>query len=53
MQRLGYHMATFDRGAAQKLGVGGYCVQDLQGRVVLCRGRWYGSSHDTNNEAEC
>ncbi len=53
VQGLGCHVATFDGGAAQKLGVGGYCVQDPHGKVVLCRGRWYGSSQDTNNEAEC
>ncbi len=53
MQGLSCHVATFDGGAAQKLGVGGYCVQDPQGRVILCRGKWYGDAHDTNNEAEC
>ena len=53
VQSLSCCVATFDGGAAQKLGVGGYCIQDAAGRIVSCQGKWYGKQHDTNNEAEC
>ena len=46
-------VASFDGGAAQKLGVGGYCVQDAAGKLHACRGVWYGKANNTNNEAEC
>ncbi len=45
-------IVAFDRGAAGKLGAGGYGVAGEDGRVFLCRGRWYGEQHCTNNEAE-
>lgn len=49
----GLPTATFDGGAAQKLGVGGYSMSDAQGNLQLVRGKWYGEAKDTNNEAEC
>ena len=49
----GVPTATFDGGAAQRLGVGGYCISDANGELQLVHGVWYGADKDTNNKAEC
>jgi ribonuclease HI len=49
----GLPTATFDGGAAQKLGVGGFTYSNEGGLLQMVRGRWYGEEKNTNNEAEC
>lgn len=36
LELLDMCMASFDGGAAQKLGVGGVCIADRSGKLVLC-----------------
>ena len=38
----GLPTATFDGGAAQKLGVGGFTYSNKGGLLQMVRGRWYG-----------
>jgi hypothetical protein len=49
----GLPTATFDGGAAKKLGVGGFTYSSEDGRLLMVQGKWYGEYRDTNNEAEC